>query len=43
MDISQDVDTGKSAGGGRSNLSYIEIRLKDYAFRKSRKFTDDDE
>jgi len=43
MDISQDVDTGKSAGGGRSNLSYIEKRLKDKAFRKSRKFTDDDE
>ncbi len=43
MDISQDMDTGKSAGGGRSNLSYIEKRLKDKAFRKSRKFTDDDE
>jgi SNF2 family DNA or RNA helicase len=43
LDISQDVDSGKSSGGGRSNLSYIEKRLKDKAFRKCRKFTDDDE
>ena len=42
LDISQDVDTTK-AQGGRSNLSYIEKRLKDKAFRKCRKFTDDDE
>lgn len=43
LDINQDVDTGKSPGGGRSNLSYIEKRLKDKAFRKCRRFTDDDE
>ena len=43
LDISQDLDTGVSPGGGRSNLGYIEKRLKDKAFRKCRKFTDDDE
>ena len=43
MDISRDVTTGKSSQGGRSNLGYIEKRLKDKAFRKCRKFTDDDE
>jgi superfamily II DNA or RNA helicase/HKD family nuclease len=31
------------AGGGRSNLGYIEKRLKDKAFRNCQKFTDDDE
>lgn len=30
-------------GGGRSNVSYIEKRLKDKAFRSCRKFTDADE
>ncbi len=43
MDISRDADTEKSGGGGRSNLSYIEKRLKDKLFKKCRKFTDDDE
>lgn len=32
-----------SSGGGRSNVSYIEKRLKDKAFRACRKFTDSDE
>lgn len=32
-----------SSGGGRSNISYIEKRLKDKAFRSCKKFTDSDE
>ena len=32
-----------SSGGGRSNVSYIERRLKDKAFRNCQKFTDADE
>ena len=42
QDTIQDTEiTG--AGGGRSNLSYIEKRLKDKAFRNCQKFTDADE
>ncbi len=43
IDVSQDADTSGSSPGGRSNLSYIEKRLKDKAFRTCPKFTDDDE
>lgn len=32
-----------SAGGGRSNIDYIEKRLKDKSFRTCKKFTDSDE
>jgi len=39
--LQDDEPTG--AGGGRSNVSYIEKRLKDKVFRNCKKFTDTDE
>lgn len=42
LDITQESEIGKTYGGGRSNLNYIEGRLKDKTFRKYPKFTDDD-
>ena len=41
-DTIQDEET-LAAPGGRSNLSYIEKRLKDKSFRNCQKFTDTDE
>jgi len=41
LDNTQEAEIGKSSSG-RSNLSYIETRLKDKTFRNSPKFTDDD-
>jgi superfamily II DNA or RNA helicase len=41
MDMMTDADMEK--GGGRSNLSYLEKRLKDKAFKNCRKFTESDE
>lgn len=42
LDTTQEAEIGKSLGGGRSNLNYIEGRLKDKNFRQYPKFTDDD-
>ena len=42
MDIMTDTDMEKGSSG-RSNLSYIEKRLKDKAFKNCRKFTESDE
>ncbi|MCG7993202.1 MAG: SNF2-related protein [Candidatus Thiodiazotropha lotti] len=42
QDTIQD-DQPATGGGGRSNVSYIEKRLKDKAFRNCQKFTDTDE
>jgi len=42
QDMVQD-DQPASSGGGRSNVSYIEKRLKDKSFRHCQKFTDTDE
>ncbi len=42
MDMTIDADTEKSSSG-RSNIGYIEKRLKDKAFRNCPKFTDIDE
>lgn len=42
QDIQQD-EGQVSVGGGRSNASYIEKRLKDKLFRNCQKFTDGDE
>lgn len=42
QDSLQEEEAG-SGGGGRSNVSYIEKRLKDKAFRNCKKFTDADE
>ena len=41
-DTLQDEEAPKS-GGGRSNVAYIEKRLKDKGFRNCQKFTDTDE
>lgn len=41
MDMMTDADIEK--GGGRSNLSYLEKRLKDKVFKNCRKFTESDE
>lgn len=43
--FAQDTLQGEESvyGGGRSNVSYIEKRLKDKAFRNCQKFTDADE
>lgn len=37
------IQEAGSGGGGRSNVSYIERRLKEKAFRNCKKFTDADE
>ncbi|MCI0660867.1 MAG: SNF2-related protein, partial [Acidobacteria bacterium] len=37
------IDEAASGGGGHSNVSYIEKRLKDKVFRYCQKFTDTDE
>ena len=42
LDTTQEAEGGKAPRGGRSNLQYIEGRLKDKSFRKYPKFTDDD-
>lgn len=42
MDIMTDVDLEKGSGG-RSNLGYLENRLKDKAFKNCQKFTEGDE
>ena len=42
MDIMTDTDMEKSSSG-RSNLGYIEKRLKDKFFKNCRKFTESDE
>ncbi len=42
LETTQEAENGKSLGGGRSNLNYIEGRLKDKSFRQYPKFTDDD-
>jgi hypothetical protein len=42
-DTIQAEEPGTGRGGGRSNLSYIEKRLKDKTFRSCPKFTDSDE
>lgn len=42
QDTMQENETG-SVSGGRSNLDYIERRLKDKYFKNCRKFTDSDE
>ena len=42
MDTIQDADLEKGSGG-RSNLNYIEKRLKDKAFKNCKKFTDSDD
>ncbi|MCX6580802.1 MAG: SNF2-related protein [Candidatus Aminicenantes bacterium] len=41
-DTSQDIEIDRGSGG-RSNLDYIERRLKDKYFKNCRKFTDSDE
>ncbi len=41
-DTSHDIETGR-VSGGRSNLDYIERRLKDKSFKNFRQFTDSDE
>ena len=43
LDVQQEVASAESLGGGRSNISYIEHRLKDKAFKNCQKFTDSDE
>lgn len=42
LDTNQDYQI-KKGSGGRSNIDYIEKRLKDKSFRTCRKFTDSDE
>jgi hypothetical protein len=42
LDTTQEAESGKGPGGGRSNLNYIEGRRKDKTFRQYPKFTDDD-
>jgi len=42
-DTIQSEEPAPGRGGGRSNLNYIEKRLKDKAFRSCPKFTDTDE
>ena len=42
MDTTQDAEPDKKTGG-RSNLNYIEKRLKDKFFKNCRTFTDHDE
>jgi len=43
LDTTQNAESGQGKKrGGRSNLDYIEARLKDRTFRKCPKFTDDD-
>ena len=43
LDQRLETDPINSLGGGRSNTSYIEHRLKDKAFKHCQKFTDSDE
>lgn len=43
QDSIQSAEPAKEKRGGRSNLSYIEKRLRDRAFRNCRKFTDADD
>jgi superfamily II DNA or RNA helicase len=43
LDVQQEVASAESLGGGRSNISYIEHRLKDKVFKNCQKFIDSDE
>jgi len=43
QDTFQDTQSEPKRGSGRSNLGYIEKRLKDKAFRNCQKFTDSDD
>jgi hypothetical protein len=43
LDTLQDSDSENSRSGSRSNISYIEKRLKDKHFKNCQKFTDDDD
>jgi len=43
LDVQLEAEPAESLGGGRSNTSYIEHRLKDKAFKNCPKFTDSDE
>ena len=43
LDSTQGEDEGRKSSGGRSNMKYIETRLKDKSFKNFKGFTDYDE
>ena len=43
LDVRQEAENTDSLSGGRSNISYIEHRLKEKTFKNCQKFTDSDE
>ncbi|MGV8073769.1 MAG: helicase-related protein [Syntrophobacteraceae bacterium] len=43
LDTMQDAEPAEKRGGGRSNLDYIDKRLKDKSFKNCPKFTDADD